>query len=201
MMEKKDQPGCSRVTIPLPANNLPLIEILHLGLSFADEAKKRGGKARCFKTANSVIVEQSGISRDQIEPLINCLGSSHSMNVSTLSVIVEERDAPEIDLDAEGVIPGEITRERLTKKFLFGLPDGAIVIGNWISNGEPTFAVRLEPGRDRSRIWRRAVNAQADQRICSVYWNPEDVLEVHGIDVDTWDGNDESAETFPTFRM
>jgi len=173
-----------RVVIPLQENSLPLDHVLHFGAAVAKEARKLGGKARCFKTANSVVVEQTGISRDQIEPFIGAFSDSATRAENTLNVIVEERGAPEIDLDTEGVIPGEYRRERLTKKFLFELPDEAIVVGNSISHGEPLFVGRLRTGSDRLRVWRNAVSSGAAQAICNIYWNPKDVLDVHGIDLE-----------------
>jgi len=185
------------VVVPLLENSLSLFYVLDLGFALAEEVKKQGGKARCFRTATSVIVEQTGISIDQVESLIDSFAEAVSKKGATLNVIIEQRDAPEIDLEGNAVIPGEFTMRRLTKKFLFGLPDGAIVVGR----GEPISAIRLDSGKDRARVWRQAVNSGAAQRICSVYWNPQDVLEVHGIDLDNPVDDDAGDSGLPTSRM
>jgi hypothetical protein len=149
----------------------------------------------------AVIVVVSGVSKDRIDPLIDCMGHSPCMKDAMLKVIVEELDTPGIDLESERVMPGEYARERLTKKFLFGLPDGAIVVGNCCSsNGRPYFAARLDTGTDRSRIWRRAINSNDDQRICNVYWDEQDVERFHGYSLESlMDDDDESP--LPMFRM
>ncbi len=200
-MKTTDNPGCLRVTIPLASTNIPLQPILHFGLAIANEVKKRGGRARCFKTVDFIIVEMCGISKAEVQRLVDCLGHSPSIEDAKFDVIVEERDAPEIDLEGNDVIPGEFTIQRLTKKFLFGLPDGAIIVGNSFLDGEPNFAARLEAGMDRSRIWKRAINSNAAQRICCVYWNPQDVMQIHGFDLDSSLDDDSGDPEIPTSRM
>lgn len=144
-----------------------------------------GADAHSVRSADAIIVEQSGIPKDQIMPLIDSLTHGFSRYSANLKVIVEELDTPSIDLESDGVIPGEFARERLTKKFLFGLPQYAIVVANWYSaNRIPHFAVRLEPGTHRSKIWSRAVNSNADRRMCGVYWDAQDVLQIYGYSLD-----------------
>ena len=139
-----------------------------------------GGRAKCMRTPDLIIVEQSGVSRGQIQPLIDGIDDAR------LAVFIEERASPEFDLQAEGILPGELSRECLTRKYLFGLPDGAIVVGNLVMDGVPNFMARVNSGADRADIWRRAGNTSAAQGICNVYWNADDVLAVHGIDPDAW---------------
>jgi hypothetical protein len=112
------------------------------------------------------------------------------MTAATLNLVIEERDTPEMNIESPGILLGEIASERLTKKFLTGLPNGAIVVGNGLQDGIPDFWCRLHDGHDRSLIWMRAVNAGAAQRTCHVYWNPRDVLAIHGINPDEELGDD-----------
>jgi hypothetical protein len=157
-----------------------IVPALQIGVALAGEFRKMGGKAKCLRTPDCIIVEQSGVSKGQIQPLIDGIDDVR------LAVFIEERASPEFDLEAESILPGELSRARLTKKYLFGLPDGAIVVGNLVMDGVPNFMVQLNSGEDRTRIWRLAENAQAAQGICNVYWNRDDVLAVHGIDPDAW---------------
>ena len=157
-----------------------------------------GGRAKCFKLQDHVIVEASGISRDQIDRLIDSLGNSTSMQSAKLNVIIEERTAPEIDLSEKEVLPGEFMIQRLTKKFLLGLPDGAIIVGNEFREGAPTFMARLDEGQKRSNVWNLAVSKEAAQRICHVYWYAEDVRAIHGVDPDS--NLDEEADLDPFTR-
>ena len=171
-------PGSSfRLTFPLAGSNEPPFLLLDLAYATADQLKKLGGKARCFMTAQAVIMEVSGVAREQIEEFTNALGGSFSNKKSTFTVVLEERNAPEIDLDSESVFPGEYVSARMTKKFLFGLPDGAVVIGNAFQNGQPTFAVRLTPDTDRGLVWLQAVESSNAQRLCRVFWDLGGELE------------------------
>lgn len=89
-------------------------------------------------------------------------------------------------------IPGQIGSPTLTKKILFELPEGAIVVSNlfYMRDGRkfPFFVARLETGFDRSKIWRQAIDANVHQRQCHVYWTAEDVLRKHGFDLNVWIG-------------
>jgi hypothetical protein len=175
-------PGCLRLVMPLAGKSARLQTLLHFGLACANQVKKMGGCAKCFSVPDFVIVEMSRVSRDQIEPLVNCLGESPSMKEATLNLIIEERAIPEMDLESPKILRGEFANERLTKAFLLELPNGAIVVGNGLRNGKPNFFSRLHEGNDRTRLWKRAVTAGAAQLTCHVYWNPKDVLEIHGVD-------------------
>jgi hypothetical protein len=190
-----------RITLPLSGSNQSLGDMLSHGLLYATEVKRMGGKARCLRAANAVIVELSGVSREKIEPLIDCLDGSPSMKGVTMKVIVEERETPEISLEFDGVIPGEFTRTRLTKKFLLELPEGAIVVGNSIFGDNPNFVVELKAETDRYRIWRRAIESDAAQRICSVYWSNQDVMDAHGFNFDAENEDHDDEWPLPMSRM
>lgn len=195
------QSKCLRLVMPLSTNSMPLMHVLHFGLSVAEVVKRTGGKSRCFKTTDAVVVEQIGVSRDQLVEFVDSMADAVTKTKNSLTMIIEEREAPEIDLDTEGAIPGEYIRPKLTKKLLFSLPEGAIVIGNSLVNGLPKFAAYLEAGKDRSRIWRQATKHNAVQQICDVFWNPKDVREVYGIDLETLgDDDDDYGDIPPTYR-
>lgn len=199
-MESND-PICLRVTLPLVGSNVPPQAILHLGLALKNEVEKMGGRAKCFKIPDLVVVEMSGISRDRIEKLIHSVGNSTSMQSANLNMVIEERTAPEIDWGKKEALPGEFLVQRLTKKFLLSLPDGAIIVGNEFWDGVPKFMVRLHEGQNRSRIWSLAVSKEAAQRICHVYWYAEDVRAIHGVDHDRdLDDEDEESELDPFAR-
>ena len=175
-------PGCLRLVMPLAGKSARLQTLLHFGLACSNQVKRMGGSAKCFSVPGFVIVEMSRVSRNQIEPLVTCLGEAPSMKEATLNLIIEDRASPEIDLDSPETLRGEFVNERLTKTFLLGLPNGAIIVGNEVRNGKPSFYCRLDERQDRTRLWKRAVKAGAAQLTCHVYWNPKDVLEIHGVD-------------------
>jgi hypothetical protein len=170
--------------IPLAGRNVRLHVLLQFGLACANQVKKSGGNAKCFSLPDFVVVEMSRVSRNEVESLVNCLGESPFIRETTLNLMIEERATPEREIESPEILPGECAHGRLTKKFLEGLPNGAIIVGNEQRNGMPNFYCRLGDGRDRTRLWRRALNAGANQRTCHVYWNPRDVLVIHGVDPD-----------------
>ena len=170
--------------MPLAGGSVRLQTLLHFGLACANQIKKMGGSAKCFSVAGFIVVEMSRVSRYQVEELVNCLGDAPSMKEATLNLISEGRAIPEMEIESPEIIRGEFARERLTKKFLTGLPNGAIIVGNELRDGMPNFYCRIDDGQNRTRLWMRAVNAGATQQVCNVYWNPRDVLEIHGVDPD-----------------
>ncbi len=194
------QSQCLRLVMPLSTNSTPLQEVLHFGLSVVKMVNETGGMARCFKTADAVLVEQIGAPRNQLQEYVDALADAVAKDGSSLTMVIEEREAPEIDLDTEGIIPGEYVRPKLTRELLFSLPEGAIVVGNSFHHGEPNFVARLEPGKDRSRIWREAVRNHAAQRVCDIFWFPEDVMDVHGIDLASRVDDDDSTDFLHTSR-
>ena len=191
---------CLRLIMPLMANSMPLLEILDFGLSVAEFVKRSGGRARCFKTANAIVVEQTWVSRDQLDEMVTCFATSFANSRERLSIIVEEREAPEISLDLEGIIRGEYARPKLTQKLILSLSDGAILVGNTINDGRPNFAAVLKQGRDRDRLWKEAVRRKAAQRICFIFWDPDDVRKIHGIDLNSWQNSEGSYDLEPFDR-
>lgn len=191
--------GCVKVTFPISENNLDLETAFLRGMRYSDHAKIMGGKARSLRASGSLIIEHAGLTRNQGKSLVDWL--THSSCGTTLKVSVEERDSPELDLESPGIVPGEFTWKILDKGFLFALPHYAIVVASWRSeNGKPIFVAKLEPGVDRSIIWRRAVDSNAAHRACAVYWSAEDVQKIYGFNLESLlEGNDELI--LPPFRL
>ena len=183
-------PGCLRLVMPIAGRGVRLQTLLHIGLACANQVKKMGGNAKCFSAPDFIVVEMSCVTKNAVEALVDSLGESPSMREATMNLMIEERATPEMEIGSPEILPGEFAQGRLTKKLLTGLPDGAIIVGNQLRNGIPNFHCRLDDGRDRTRLWRRAVNAGAAQQTCHVYWNPRDVLEIHGINPDEDSGDD-----------
>lgn len=191
--------GCVMVTFPIPENKLGLDTSLMRAKCYCDDARAMGGKARCLRSSDSLIIEHTGLTRDQGKSLIDRL--ARSSYATTLKVAVEERDSSEIDLESPGILPGEFDWKILNKGFLFSLPHYAIIVASWRTrDGKPIFVAKLEPGADRSKIWRRAVNSNAAHRACGIYWRAEDIIEIYGFSLDDLlEGNYEMIP--PPFRL
>lgn len=197
--DHKAASGCVRVSLQISANNLTRYTAYCKANDYCDYARAMGGKARSLGSSDSVIIEHTGLTRDQGKILIDLLTCSR--NATTLKVSVEERDSPEFDLESPGIIPGEFAWKVLDKKFLLALPHYAIIVSiHRYQNGKPIFVAKLEPGADRSITWKRAVASNVAHRLCGVYWNAEDVLKIYGFSLEVLlKGNDEPIP--PPFRL
>ena len=69
----------------------------------------------------------------------------------------------------------ELMREKLSKKFLMGLPEGVCLVSNigW-SPDEPEFIEKVSPLSKRDKQWKRIVEAHVDQRLCNVFSTKKD---------------------------
>lgn len=153
-------------------------------MRYAKEARNAGGKSRCLGSMDSVIIEHTGLNRDQSKELIDRLTWDKYSRI--LKVNVEERDSPEFDLETPGIVHGEFAWRPLDKHFLFSLPHCAIVVSYWtFDSGMPVFAAKLYPGLDRSLVWDRAIETDVAHHPCAVYWSAEDVLKIYGFSLET----------------
>ncbi|MGD0905833.1 MAG: hypothetical protein ABR924_23315 [Terracidiphilus sp.] len=66
-------------------------------------------------------------------------------------------------LPADFCQPGAIIRDRLTRKFLFSLPEGAFVVSDLYPDGRSAFAEKMGDFRTRGHSWKRAVATGASQ--------------------------------------
>lgn len=68
-----------------------------------------------------------------------------------------------------------LMREKLTKKFLMGLPEGLYLVSNtgW-SPEEPEFIEKVSPLSKRDEQWKRIIEAHVDQRLCNVFRTKKD---------------------------
>jgi hypothetical protein len=68
-----------------------------------------------------------------------------------------------------------ITREKLTKRFLMGLPEGVYLVSNlFIQKDKPEFAENVSLQNERDEQWKRIVEARVNQRLCDVFKTKED---------------------------
>lgn len=190
---------CVRVTLPISENKLDLKTALFKGMWYAKEARIAGGKSRCLRSLDSIVIEHTGLTRENSKQMIDRL--TWDKSAVTLKVNVEERDIPEFDLETSGIVHGEFAWQLLDKHFLFALPHYAIVVSlQTLDSGRPVFAAKLYPGVNRSLVWKRAVKANIAHYTCGVYWSEEDVLEIYGFSLGTL--LEGAAElTPPPFRL
>jgi len=155
------------VRLIVPVTDSTLIEVLMLGWSFQGEARKRGGDGRVFRLPRSVQIDLESVSESEIDVLISCIAERIMKDKGDMEIARSVRTTKL----PPTVISGEYLREKLTKKFLFGLPPGAWLVGNCF----PAWVAHLSDGTDRQDVWQHAVKYRAAQHLASVLWSEQDV--------------------------
>lgn len=92
--------------------------------------------------------------------------------VAVVEQQVEEAPFPNI---AAGEIPwGTVLRQKLTKKLLGLLPEGAYVVSTVYNGAEKALSEKLGPPESRETVWRRATLVGANNRLCRLVWTEDD---------------------------
>ena len=96
------------------------------------------------------------------------------------AIEITQRDAiqvPEGQLPPSNLTPHALIRQKLTKKLLLSLPNGAFVVSNCFAGPQSVFAEQLGPAETRLETWRRAVKARAAGRMCQVVWTESEFIK------------------------
>ena len=68
-----------------------------------------------------------------------------------------------------------IAREKLTKRFLMGLPEDVYLASNtYIQKYKPVFAENVSPQTERNEQWERIVKSRVNQKLCEVFKTKKD---------------------------
>ena len=177
-----------RLEIQLSNNHIPLLVLLEVGHALVHQVRTQGGRARCIKTTTSVIVEQIGMRRTEGETLFEGFTTAMSRNYPSFQYSFQEFQTPSVDLDAPMIMQGEYEDTKLSKKMLFSLPRGAIIVSKLTTGRQPTeiqpiFAIRLGIQSNRQLEWEAAVTHGAAQKTCVILWTDDDVHSCFGINV------------------
>jgi hypothetical protein len=161
-----------RITIPLKETDLSLVDVLGFGGAMKELARKFGGNGRVFRGADSVWIDLSNITREQINPAVSAYGDFLIKKTSSCK-IVTVLVKPIID---DRILSGEYLREKLTRKLLFELPIGAFVISNLLlgPRTSPHWTAHLSKRLDRERLWEQAIAQGVAQRMATVVWSEAD---------------------------
>jgi hypothetical protein len=138
--------------------------------SFQGEARKMGGQCRVFRAANSIQIEVNGISQSHVDSILSLILSVESEGTVDFQIArsIRSTELPKT------VISGEYLREKLTKKLLFSLPQGAWLVSNV---GFNPWTAHLMEQTDRQRLWEQAAERGAAQRLVSVVWSEQDAKQ------------------------
>jgi hypothetical protein len=160
------------IRLIVPVTDSTLIEVLINGEGFQEAARRVGGDGRVFRLPGSVQIDLEGLSQSQIDLFVSALAERVKKDKGNLEI---SRSVRTTELPPN-VISGEFLREKLTKKFLLGLPKGAWLVGNC----SPHWIAHISDRTDHQRVWKQALEARANHRLVSVVWSEQDAKLVAG---------------------
>lgn len=147
-------------------------------LSLFETAKPLGGVCWAGWLESGVLkVRIQGISFDEIRVTMNVFLEGSQRDGHSISVIERQAESTPLPNVQAGEIPwGTVIRQKLTKKLLKLLPEGAYLLSNLysINTGEEVFSEHLGNAETRESTWRRAVLAGANNRTCRLVWTETD---------------------------
>jgi hypothetical protein len=160
------------VRLIVPVTDSTLMEVLISGGGFQEAARRVGGDGRVFRLPGSVQIDLEGLSHSRIDLFVSALAGMVKKDKGDLEIArsVRTTELP------PNVISGEFLHEKLTKKFLLGLPKGAWLVGNC----SPHWIAHISDRTDHQRVWKQAREARANHRLVSVVWSEQDAKLVAG---------------------
>jgi len=154
-----------RITVSLTHTSLSVIDVLGFGDALKNMALKSGGSGRVFRLSKLVQIDLQGVTREQVDPWIAAFGEFLIKAGASIKIVAVSTKATA----PHGIIVGEYLRQKLTRKLLFSLPDGAYVMSN-----VSTTTLQLKKHSDRERLWEQAVKDGIAQHTATVVWNASD---------------------------
>jgi hypothetical protein len=131
----------------------------------------------CHGLANETIlaVEISGVTREDIMPLVDSFVLKLSESVANIQLVISDSHerplAPEQKVLAESF---NMAPAKLTLKFFKTLAAGCFIASNLMQTRfTPIFAESVEPLETRMDQWKRILACGADQRACHVFRSEE----------------------------
>ncbi|MHA3774471.1 hypothetical protein ACXR0O_23350 [Verrucomicrobiota bacterium sgz303538] len=150
-------------------------QIESVGNSLTELVAREGGAAWAGWTENGLKVRIQRFSTETLRELLDAYLATVQKRQGASCVVEQQVPASPLPDNAAGEIPeGTVFRQKLTKKFLDALPEGACVVSNLCGGDEEIFAERVGPPESRETIWKRAVLAGANNRLCRVVWTQGD---------------------------
>ena len=147
-----------------------------VGLSLCLEARHRGGDgwAGWLRTGD-LTVRIHGFPLATFHTYMDACFASIGQTASSVRVVEKQVEKTPLPNVKAGDIPwGTLIREKLTKKLLKLLPEGAYVVSNLYAGHEEIFAVRLLGKGTRDDLWGRAVRVGANKGLCRLVWTDVD---------------------------
>jgi hypothetical protein len=138
--------------------------------------KTNGGTCAGLATATSITAEISGISREDLTPMLNAFVLRLSESGAGLQVLVNAEIVRPLSPELQEIAATfNLPPTKLTLKFFRTLPAGFFVASNLMTGrDQPVFAEPVAPEEARMEQWKQIQDCGAAQRSCHVFRTEDD---------------------------
>ena len=148
-----------------------------VGLSISKQAEKRGWYASARWVDGGITIRLRNHDEHLLAELVQAFVRCAAKEGWTLTIV--EKSAPsepeQVGRTEAGQIQwGALIHEKLSRKLLNSLPEGAFVVSNCFARSKSIFAERVPGMRYRPGLWQKAKDVGAAGRTCHVLWSEQD---------------------------
>jgi hypothetical protein len=148
-----------------------------VGLSIRKQAEKRGWYASARWIDGGITIRLRNHDEHLLAELVQAFVRCAAKEGWTLTIV--EKSVPsepkQVGRTESGQIQwGALIHEKLSRKLLNSLPEGAFVVSSCFAHSKSIFAERVPGMRYRSGLWQKAKDVGAAGRTCSVLWSEQD---------------------------
>lgn len=146
-----------------------------LALVICSEARKRGWKTCAAWTEGNIQIRLQTASGGSARDLMKCFADeARDLGVAVFLLEDQEPATAICEFDDGPIAWDSVVQARLTRKFLYRLPEGAFLISNGQERGG--FSVgRVGSMTERAEQWQSAQLAGMEGAMCRVLWAEEDI--------------------------
>jgi hypothetical protein len=133
--------------------------------------KKSGRGCHGVVAGAAIIAEFSGVSREEVMPLVDAFIQKQSQRINGIQVVIEDTVAQPLTTEQQAVaISAYRQPTKLTLKYFKSLPAGLFIASNLMSSRHASiFSETIAPAESRMDQWKRIRDCGAAQRACSVF--------------------------------
>jgi hypothetical protein len=148
-----------------------------VGVSICKLAQKRGwyASARWIERGIAIRVHNHDehVLAEYVQAFVRCAQKEGS-TVTIVKKSVPSQPDPVHQTDSGQIQWGALIHEKLSRKLLNSLPEGAFVVSNCFAGSKSIFAERVPGMRYKPGLWQKAKDVGAAGRTCSVLWSEQD---------------------------
>ena|ERR1051326_8099240 len=168
---------CNVIQIKPVGPNVTPHDVRGIGYAIQGEAKKAGASCLAWWKDGVLTIAIQDMSPSMVARLATDFTRFVTGDGKAIEIIQrDEIPVPGGRLAESNLNPHALIRQKLTRKLLFDLPEGAFVVSNCFKGSHSSFAEQLGSAETRSQAWLRAVEARAAGRLCQVVWTESEFL-------------------------